>query len=190
VTRHIRIGGGTLPEPDAAAVRRIAVVGTASGNGKTTLGRELAARLDVPFHELDALHHGPGWTEASPEELRARVEPLLAGDEWVVDGAYRGKLGDLVLERADLVVWIDLPLRVWLPRLLRRTLRRLHTGEVLWNGNRERWRTAFWGRDSLVGYALRVHRDRRRRYVTELAPYRVVRLCSPEEVERWLATFG
>jgi shikimate kinase len=34
--------------------RRIAVVGV-SGNGKTTFARRLAASLDVPYTELDAL---------------------------------------------------------------------------------------------------------------------------------------
>ena len=90
---------------------------TASSCGKTTLGRELARRLDVPFVELDALHHGPNWTEASAEELRAQVEPIVAGDGWVIDGGYWAKLGDLVLRNADVVVWLDLPVRVWFPRL-------------------------------------------------------------------------
>jgi len=57
-------------------VRRVAVIASASGNGKTTLGRALAARLDVPFVELDALVHGPNWTETSDEDLRARAEVL------------------------------------------------------------------------------------------------------------------
>jgi adenylate kinase family enzyme len=165
---------------------RVAIVSSASGNGKTTLGRELARRLDVPFHELDALHHGPGWTEATADELRARVEPLVAEDEWVVDGAYRGKLGDLVLERAELVVWLDLPLHVWLPRLVRRTVRRIVRREELWNGNRETLRNNFFSRDSLVIFAFRAHFRHRRTYPTELAPYPVVRLRSPREVERWL----
>ncbi len=171
-------------------MRRIAIVGSASANGKTTLGRELAARLGLPFHELDALHHGPGWTEATADELRARVEPVLAGDGWVVDGYYRGKLGDLVPRSADLVVWLDLPLRVWLPRLVRRTLRRIATREELWNGNRETMRNVFLSRDSLLLFSLRLHFRRRREYPAELAPYRVVRLRTPEEVERWLATFA
>ena len=167
-------------------MRRVAIVASASGNGKTTLGRELARRLEVPFHELDALHHGPGWTEATADELRARVEPLVAGDEWVVDGAYRGKLGDLVLERAELVVWLDLPLHVWLPRLIRRTVRRIVRREELWNGNRETLRTVLFSRDSLVLWALRAHVRRRRDYPESLARYEVVRLRSPREVERWL----
>ena len=170
-------------------MRRIAIVSSASSNGKTTLGRELAERLDVPFHELDALHHGPGWTEASPEELRARVEPLLAGDGWVVDGYYRGKLGDLVPRSAELVVWLDLPIRVWLPRLFRRTLRRIVTREELWSGNRETVRNVFLSRNSLLFYSLRSHFRRRRLYADELAAFAVVRLRTPKEVEQWLARF-
>ncbi len=133
----------------------VVIVASASGSGKTTLGRELARRLDAPFHELDALHHGPGWTEATAGELRERVEPLLDAERWVVDGSYRSKLGDLVLERADVVVWLDLPLRVWLPRLVRRTVSRIARREELWNGNRETFRNAFLSRDSLLLYALR-----------------------------------
>ncbi len=166
------------------------MIGSTSGSGKTTFGRALAVRLGVPFHELDALHHGPGWTEATADELRARVEPLLAGDGWVVDGAYRGKLGDLVLDRADAVVWLDLPRRVWLPRLLRRTASRLVRREELWNGNRETLRNVLFSRDSLILHAFRSHARRRRVYPAALARHRVVRLRSTEEVERWLATFA
>jgi shikimate kinase len=32
------------------------------GAGKTTLGKEIAQRLGVPFVERDALRHGPNWT--------------------------------------------------------------------------------------------------------------------------------
>jgi hypothetical protein len=137
-------------------MKRVCVVASASGSGKTTLGRALAARLRVPFHELDALNHGPGWIEASPAELRARVEPLVTTDEWVIDGAYRGKLGNLVLARADTVVWLDLPRRVWLPRLLRRTARRLLTRQALWNGNRETLRGVLWAPDALIPIAWRL----------------------------------
>ena len=168
-------------------MRRVAVVASASGNGKTTLGRELARQLDVPFVEMDALVHGPNWAETSDEELRRAVEPVVAAEEWVIDGTYRGKLGDLVAERAELVVWLDLPIRVWLPRLLRRTVRRIVRREELWNGNRETMRGALFGRDSLILFACRRHFRRRRVYPAELARFNVVRLRSPREVEQWLA---
>jgi adenylate kinase family enzyme len=68
-------------------MRRVSVVG-APGSGKTTIGRRLAARLDVPFIELDAIYHQPGWTELPRDEFRARVSELAAVDGWVVDGNY------------------------------------------------------------------------------------------------------
>jgi adenylate kinase family enzyme len=168
-------------------VKRVCILASASGTGKTTLGRVLAERLGVPFHELDGLNHGPGWTEATPAELRARVEPLVAGPAWVIDGGYRGKLGDLVLARADTVLWLDLPRRVWLPRLLLRTARRVVLREELWNGNRETLRDVLWGRDALIPFAWRHFPDRRRRYAAELAPYPVVRLRTSRDVRLFLA---
>jgi adenylate kinase family enzyme len=166
--------------------RRIAVIASASGNGKTTVGRALAERMGVPFVELDALVHGPNWAELPDEDLRRIVEPVVAQEGWVIDGGYRRKIGDLVLSRADAVVWLDLPIHVWLPRLVRRTVRRIRDDEALWNGNRESWRTGFWGRESLIGYALRMHFDRRRRYPEELAEYPLVRLRTQAEVDRFV----
>ena len=171
-------------------MRRVAVIANSSGSGKTTVGRELADRLDVPFVELDSLVHGPGWTETSDDELRRLVEPVLAGEGWVIDGTYQRKLGTAVLDAADTVVWLDMPLHIWLPRLTRRTVRRLVRRETLWNGNRETLRNAVWGRESLFGFALRMHFDRRRSYPEELAGYPVVRLRTPEEVRRFLTGAG
>jgi adenylate kinase family enzyme len=169
-------------------MRRVAVLASASGNGKTTFGRALARRLDVPFVELDSLVHGPGWVETPDDELRALVEPILAGEGWVVDGSYERKLGDLVLRSADTVVWLDLPMRVWLPRLVRRTWRRFRGREQLWNENRETIRDVFFVRDGLFPYAFRMHFHRRRVWPERLARYRTVRLRSTKEVERWLET--
>jgi adenylate kinase family enzyme len=171
-------------------VRRIAVIASASGNGKTTFGRALALRLGLPFVELDSLVHGPGWTETPDDELRALVDPIVRSDSWVIDGTYWRKIGRLVLDAADTVVWLDLPLRVWFPRLLRRTWRRWRRRETLWNDNRETLRNAFWGRESLFVFALRSHFVRRRTWPTELAAYPVVRLRTVAEMERWLASVG
>jgi adenylate kinase family enzyme len=169
-------------------MRRVVVLASASGNGKTTFGRALAERLHVPFVELDALVHGPGWVETPDDELRSLVEPILAGEGWVIDGSYQRKLGDLVLRSADTVVWLDLPMRVWLPRLVRRTWRRIRGREQLWNDNRETVRNTVFARDGLFPYALRSHFRRRRAWPVALASYNTVRLRTQEEVERWLET--
>jgi adenylate kinase family enzyme len=165
---------------------RIAVVG-GSGSGKTTFASRLAEVHDLAYVELDALQWGPNWTPRPDDEFRRRVETAIAGDAWVVDGNYYRKLGDLVLERADLVVWLDLPLWITIPRLWSRTRRRKREHTELWSGNRETWREALFSRDSLFFWALRTHRGRRARYEERLTRYDVVRLRSAAETDAWLA---
>lgn len=171
-------------------MKRVAVITSASGNGGTTFARNLATRLDLPFHELDALFWKPCWAESTAEELRARVDPIVASEAWVVDGSYQGKLGDLVLRNADVVVWLDLPMRVWLPRLVRRTFARVLRGERLWETNRETIRGALFSRNSLLLFTLRNYRRRRRLYPERLAAFDVVRLRSRAEVERFLSSLS
>lgn len=161
-----------------------------SGSGKSTLAARLAACLGVPHVELDALHHGPNWQAASPAAFRAAVGAALDDARgWVVDGNYDSKLGLLVLERAELVVWLDLSLGLTLFRLFWRTSRRWLKREELWNGNRESLRTAFWGRDALFAWAVRSHFRQQREWPKRFAGRPLVRLRTPQEVEAWLAAF-
>ena len=167
-------------------MRRVSVITTASGNGGTTFSRDLACRLGVPFHELDALFWKPDWIESSADEFRALVEPLVAADAWVIDGSYQSKLGDLVFRQADVVVWLDQPMRVWLPRLVRRTFARVLRRQELWGTNRESIWNVFVSRNSLLLFTLRHYRRRRRLYPDRLGPFNVIRLRTPAEVERFL----
>jgi adenylate kinase family enzyme len=170
---------------------KVAVVGV-SGNGKTTFARTLARRLDVPYVELDALNHLEGWQEASVEDLRRAVEQATSGDGWVVDGSYYEKLGSPLLQRADVVVWLDQELPLVVRRLVRRAVRDIVTKRDLFNGNTQSWRFAFYGKDSLVGYAFRMHFRRRREWPARFAEDGVtyVRLRSPREVRCWLDAQG
>jgi adenylate kinase family enzyme len=172
-------------------MRRVAVIGV-SCSGKTTLAGLLAERLDLPHIELDALHHGPNWTEASAEELKAAVLGAIQGcpDGWVVDGNYHGKIGDLVVERADTVIWLDPSLLLIVSRLARRTVGRIVKCTELWNGNRETIRNTVFSRDSLLAYAVKSHGRHRRNQPERLARLdaRLVRLRTPTEVKNWLGT--
>lgn len=166
---------------------RVAVVGT-SGAGKTALARRLAAVLDAPHVELDALHWGPAWTPAPTPVFRARVAHAVAAPRWVCDGNYRA-VRDLVWARATAVVWLDYGLAVVMRRVLGRTLRRGLRREALWAGNRESLRQAFLSRDSILWWALSTWADRRRRYgalfeAGQPAGAHRVRLRRPADAER------
>jgi shikimate kinase len=167
-------------------MRRMAIVSSASGNGKTTVGRQLAQALGVPFVELDAMVHGPGWVEKSDDALRDELEPIIASDGWVIDGTYQRKIGNLVLGAADVVVWLDQPIRVWFPRLARRSWRRWRGHELLWNDNKESLRSLIFARDSLFVWAFGSHFRRRREWPEGLGDVAVIRLRTPAEVERFL----
>ena len=147
-------------------MRRVSVIGS-SGAGKTTLARALAGRLGVQHVELDALHHQPGWRPLERERLRAVVSATLAAapEGWVVDGNY-SLVRDIVWAAADTVVFIDLPRWRVMSQLVPRTLRRVATQEVLWNGNRERWSnlTSLDPEQNLLLWSWTHHARRRQSY--------------------------
>lgn len=122
-------------------MRRVCVVGN-SGSGKTTLAAALAAALGAPHLELDSVFHQPNWQPLQTELFRARVGEFVAADSWVVDGNY-SKVQDLVWQRADTVLWLDLPRGKSMRQLIGRTLRRMLTRTELWNGNTEPVRNLF-----------------------------------------------
>jgi adenylate kinase family enzyme len=150
---------------------------------------KLASRLDLPYVELDALHHGPNWSEPTAEEFRARVRETMTPAGWVIDGNYEVKLGDTVLAEADTIVWLDLPLWLKLRRIWKRTRHRIRDDVELWSGNRETWRNAFWGRDALFWWMVRGHFRHKRRWPRLYAgDPRFVRLRSVDEMQSWLDT--
>ena len=82
-------------------MQRVLVAGI-SGSGKTTFAREVAGRAGLPFHEMDALYHGPGWVPL--ETFADDVDRISRGDRWVFDSHGYEQVRDLVWSRADTVV--------------------------------------------------------------------------------------
>ncbi|HEY2597275.1 MAG TPA: AAA family ATPase [Candidatus Dormibacteraeota bacterium] len=178
-------------------MRRISVVGV-SGSGKTTLARVLADRLGAPLVELDALMHQPGWVPKPDEEFKREVLQATAQDTWVVDGNYRQVVIEgPVWQRADTVVWLDLPRRTIMRQLFSRTLRRGLTREVLWNGNREPLSNLVSVNpdDSVLAWAWTTYAGLSERYATAMTDSRwgqmkFVRLRSNAEAHRWLESIS
>jgi adenylate kinase family enzyme len=136
-----------------------------SGSGKSTLARLLARALGVAHIELDAIFHQPGWTPLDDETFKARVRQATEAPGWVVDGNY-SVVREIVWQRADTVVWFDLPYALVMGRTIRRTLRRVFTRQELWNGNREPWSNLFsWKLEkSIIAWSATRHRVYRQRY--------------------------
>jgi adenylate kinase family enzyme len=165
-------------------MQRVLVSGI-SGAGKTTLARRVAAALDLPYTELDALHHGPGWVKRP--EFEDDAAALAAGDRWITEDQYQTCIGDLLWDCADTVLWLDLPRRVVMWRVTTRTLVRMVLRTKLFNGNRERVRNlASAGHP--IRWAWTQHADRRARTEAKAAEHpdvRVVRLRTASAARRF-----
>jgi hypothetical protein len=165
---------------------RVAIAG-ASGVGKTTLARRIGETLGLQYTEIDALYHGPNWVPR--QGFLADVDVFTREPNWVTEWQYN-LARPIIAERADLLVWLDLPAPVAVTRVVLRTVRRSRSREELWNGNVEPgiWH-ALTAREGIIRWAL----STRRRYTrsvpaTELEhpALTVVRLRSQAEVESWL----
>jgi len=165
---------------------RVLVAGT-SGSGKSTLARRIADALTIPYFEIDALYHGPGWTPRP--EFVSDVTAVTEEPCWVTEWQYR-TVRELLADRCDLLVWLDLPRHVVMWRVIRRTLRRSISGAELWNGNREPpLRTILSDEEHIIRWAWRTHKQSLPRitgYLARRPELPVVRLHGRSEVERWV----
>ena len=171
----------------------MSVVGN-SGSGKSRLADRIAQVLDVPYVELDAIHHLAGWTPIDPGVFAAQIEDIASTDAWVIDGNYRAVVVDgPVWKRADTVVWLDLPRRLVMLQIVRRTVTRVVGRKKLWNGNRESFRNLLsWDPNtSIVRWTWTQHAKCQQRYRAAMdSPtfdhISFVRLTSHAEADQWL----
>lgn len=96
-------------------VERVVVVGCA-GSGKSTLSRELAARVGLPLTERDALG------TLGSRDYRDALGELASRPRWILDGAPYYE-DELIYRAADTVIFLDYPKLLVMWRVLRRTLR-------------------------------------------------------------------
>jgi adenylate kinase family enzyme len=113
--------------------QKILVAGT-SGAGKTTLAGRIGQLLGIEHTELDSLFHGPDWVPL--ESFETEVRRFSSEPAWVTEWQY-GAVRELLAERADLMLWLDLPRRTVMRQVITRTVRRRLQREVLWNRNME-----------------------------------------------------
>ena len=101
-------------------MRRILIIGN-SGGGKSTLARQLGAKLGLPVIHLDVLFWKPGWVESGDVEFREAVVAALSAPTWVCDGNF-GSNWDLRMPLSDTIIWIDQPRALCLFRAIWRAI--------------------------------------------------------------------
>ncbi|ALX49278.1 topology modulation protein [Lentibacillus amyloliquefaciens] len=117
---------------------RIMVVGVSAGVGKSTFARELGERLNVEVFHLDALHWRPNWVEAPKEDFKSAQKEIVTRKQWIIEGNYSSTY-DIRAEKADTIIYLELPLIVCLYRVTKRWL--THIGKTrpdMGNGCKEK----------------------------------------------------
>jgi len=180
-------------EPAVRRARRISVVG-ATGSGKTILARQLAERLNLPHCELDQIRHAVD-QGSSEQSFQRQIAELAGGEEWIIDGHYR-EVRHLIWRHAEVVVWLNYPLRIVALRVIERFRRKLRArasrtdrfGEALVAARHVAHEGASWRRR--LGRLVRTLRERsvygrllRSRHYPNL---RTVELRSIEATAQWL----
>ncbi len=159
-----------------------------SAAGKTTLAVRIGAVLGVRHVEIDALFHGPAWTRR--ETFTADVEVFTAEPGWVTEWQY-ADVRELLAERADMLVWLDLSRATVMRQVVRRTVRRRLSRQELWNGNVEPpLRTVLTDPEHIVRWAWTTHHQTAQRVIAlhEQRPELViVRISGHRAAQQWLS---
>lgn len=102
--------------------KRVMIIG-GPGSGKSTLATRMGAALGLPVYHMDReVFWLPGWQERAKDDQRRQIERIVALDAWVFEGNNSSSFS-LREARADMLVWLDVPLWLRLVRVIRRSVR-------------------------------------------------------------------
>lgn len=93
-------------------MRKVIVIGC-PGAGKSTFARALRDATNLPLYYLDMIWHRPDQSNVTPEEFDARLNQIILGDRWIIDGNYLRTL-EMRLAACDTVFLLDYPQKVCL----------------------------------------------------------------------------
>ena len=96
---------------------RITIIGNTS-SGKSILAKKISEQLHIPYLQIDRY-----WLEAGGHKVKGsgpdkekiqvyvkeKVQKFIEQDSWVSDGWY-SKIQPLIADRADTIVFLDIPL--------------------------------------------------------------------------------
>jgi len=108
------------PAESARSMDRVAVVGPI-GVGKSVLAQRLGTLLQVRVYDFDDLYWRRDRERLPEDEWAALLGKILGEQRWILDG-FPLSVSEEPLERADTVLFLDLPRRTSIFSVVRREL--------------------------------------------------------------------
>jgi adenylate kinase family enzyme len=107
-------------------MERVVILGP-GGAGKTWLAWRLAERTGLPVVHLDRIFWRADWEPAPRAEARRQLAVAAEQERWILDGNFlaeaRAGQAEPRFDRADTVIFLDLPRRLCTRRVLTRLVR-------------------------------------------------------------------
>ena len=101
-------------------MEKILIIGS-PGSGKSTFGRMLSKKLNIPLVHLDSLWWKEGWVERERDEFDSLLLMELKKKSWIIDGNFSRTL-ETRLQYADTVIFFDYNRFLCLWRVLKRVV--------------------------------------------------------------------
>lgn len=101
---------------------KILIIGIVA-SGKTTFARRLSIESKISYYEIDLIVHDDiKGRKRTDEEQQKIIKKINASSSWIIEGTLRKNLYNL-LEIADRIIYLDIPLKVRKRRLLLRAIK-------------------------------------------------------------------
>ncbi|MGE7694621.1 AAA family ATPase [Lysinibacillus sp. NPDC094177] len=108
--------------------QKIHIIGSV-GSGKTTLAKELSAKLNMPYYELDNVV----WNRQSSGEIRRTdqqkvdyLNNIILTNAWIIEGVHLEEWVAESFSNADLIIFLDTNYFIRIYRIIKRfTLQKL-----------------------------------------------------------------
>lgn len=101
---------------------KILIIGIVA-SGKTTLAKKLSKEYNIKHYEIDLIvHDDKDNYKRTNEEQQNLIKRINENDNWIIEGTLRKNLFNL-LQLADIIIYLDIPLMVRKRRILTRFIK-------------------------------------------------------------------
>lgn len=114
---------------------KILVIGS-PGAGKSHFSGLISEISGIELFHLDRLYWLPGWVPVHDTEFDQRLDIVLSGEKWIIDGNYQRTLNKRY-EAADTILYLDFNRYLCLYRSIKRTIANKETRTDITEGCEE-----------------------------------------------------
>lgn len=101
---------------------KILIIG-AVATGKTTLARKMSIHTGIKYYEIDSIVHDDAKNRRRSEDEQIEIiNQINKNNDWIIEGTLRKNLY-ILLDLADKIIYMDIPLRIRKMRIIFRYLK-------------------------------------------------------------------